>query len=79
MLLGKCVIGYLKSNSCLELTKNWKNRISSILSNRCLILYTQPKCKSDKMKAFLINNTVYLDSNSQGSTSVPSYNFYGSM
>lgn len=66
-------------NECLDLPNHWKNRISSILSNKCLVLYTQPKCKSDKLKATLINNTVYFDADSQSSPSVPRYNFYGSM
>ena len=58
---------------CLNLPNQWKNRVSSIFSKKCLILYTQVDCKNDKFKATLIKDKVYFYQHT-----IASYNFNGS-
>lgn len=67
-----------KSKDCYNLPNKWKNRISSIFTNKCIILYTQLDCRSEKLKATLIKNKVYFNDNLNHPANLHSYSFYGS-
>ena len=68
----------LKSKDCYNLPIIWKNRVSSIFTNKCIILYTDDDCQSDVFKATLNRNKVYFDNNFKNQASIPWNNFYGS-
>ena len=63
---------------CLNLPNRWMNRVSSIFTKKCIILYTEADCKSDKLKAALIKDKVYFDVLLKSTTNIPSYNLNGS-
>ena len=68
----------LKTKNCINLPKKWKNRVSSILTNKCIMLFTEENCKSGKLKATLIKDKVYFDRYLYWPANLPSYNFNGS-
>ena len=80
-----CFLGYyfvvnFRTNDCIHLPKKWKNRISSISTNKCITLYTQENCKTEKLKATIIKNKVYIEENIHNSKSnISSFNLYGSL
>ena len=65
------------SKDCFNLPDIWKNRVSSIFTNKCIVLYTQEDCKDDAFKATLKKNKVYLDEDYL-QYRIASKNFYGS-
>ena len=67
----------INTNECFNLSSSWRNRISSILSNKCINLYTEDDCQPDKFRVTIIRDKVYLNSFFQ-SLVIPSYNFRGS-
>ena len=67
-----------KTKDCLNLPENWKNRVSSIATNKCIALYTEDDCKPEQYKLTFINDKVYFDDDLKQQTYQPSYSFYRS-
>ena len=65
------------SKDCFNLPNVWQNRVSSIFTNKCIVLYTQEDCKDEIVKATLKKNKVYLDDDDL-QYRIESKNFYGS-
>ena len=42
-------------NDCVNLPKSWQNRSSSILTNACVVLFTKPDCKTEKVPQLFTN------------------------
>ena len=74
---GKFLVVDLVSKDCIHLPNNWKNRISSILANKCIILYTKANCKSDNLRATILKDKVYFDDNLKHPSKISSYKFFG--
>ena len=72
----------IKSNRCINLPYEWQNRISSILINKCIVLYTLLDCKlahksSPQVFTITENKNKYAIKLSQPD-SIPYHNFFGS-
>jgi hypothetical protein len=65
-------------NDCLNLPTSWADRVSSIFTNNCIILFTEVDCNSDRFKATLIRDKVYFEDSSRQISNLPSFNFFGS-
>ena len=69
----------LKSQFCVDLPKEWQNRVSSILVNKCIVVYTTPNCESTKESQIFTNfHKKFFDVNFSQPDDIPSFNFYGS-
>ena len=70
---------HLHSNECVNLPHKWQNKVSSILVNKCIVLYSKSSCQSDKYpQLFKKGNDRYLDVSLSQPDNIPNYNFYGS-
>ena len=78
MLIGKYLKVLLASKLCFHLPDRWQNRISSIFTRECIILYTRPQCKADKLKVTLIKDKIYFGDNLHHPSNTRSNNFLGS-
>ena len=78
-LIGKFLMVHIKAETnCLNLPIKWKNRISSIHSHKCIILYTTENCLFEKLKITLIRDRIFINDNSNYPANFSSQNFYGS-
>ena len=68
----------LRTNECLNLPKKWRNRASSISTKKCIILYSEADCQTDRFKATLVKDKVYFNAYSIWPFYLPSFNFHGS-
>ena len=64
-------------NKCINLPKNWQNKTSSVLTNGCVVLFSEEDCKTDKSSqifssARLKFNDIYFSK----PDNIPNYNFY---
>jgi len=75
---GKYFALNFKSKDCFHLPPQWKNRISSIFAKKCIILYTGPNCKTDKLKITLLKDKIYFGDNLNHPSNIPSKNFFDS-
>ena len=77
--IGEYFVGRLRSNDCVNLPNIWQNRASSIIINKCIIVFTTPSCKSNKESQIFTKLTErYFDVNFSHPNRIPSYNFFGS-
>ena len=76
---GNYHLALLKSQYCVDLAKEWQNRASSLVVNKCIVVYTTSNCKSSKETQIFANaNEKYFDINSSKPNNIPSFSFYGS-
>lgn len=69
-----------KSNilECVHLPFEWRNRVSSVLTNGCVILFTEPGCKQDSnSQKFSSLKKKFYDLYTSNPDHIPNYNFYG--
>ena len=67
------------SNECINLPHKWQNKVSSILVNKCIVLYSKQDCQTEKHpQLFKKGNDRYLDVSLSQPDNIPNFNFYGS-
>ena len=69
----------LKSHICADLPIEWQNKISSVLINKCIVLYTTENCKHTKDTQIFTNSNQQrnIDINFSSPSNIPSLSFYG--
>jgi hypothetical protein len=77
---GKYLVIQFKTNECLNLPADWQNTASSVLTNKCIVLYTESDCKSSNSTAqsFSKPREGYFDISSSHPDNIPNYSFYES-
>ena len=74
------MIAPIKTNECKQLPAVWQNRTSSILTNKCVVLFSSMDCVSDKStQVFTKTGGKYSDLILSKPDNVPNNNFYKSM
>ena len=69
-----------KSNTleCVNLPPEWFNRTSSVLTNGCVVLFTEVDCKHDSnTQIFSSLKNKFFDLYSSHPDQIPNYNFFG--
>ena len=75
--LDEFLLVHSTTNNCQNLPDEWQNRTSSILTNGCVVLYTQYDCILDnKPQIFLSAQLKFYDVYASIPDSIPNYNFY---
>lgn len=75
---GKCMKISVKTNECTNLSTEWQNKISSILTNGCVVVYSDFDCKSGNHQYFSSINFNFYDSFSSVPGEIPNYDFSSS-
>ena len=73
--LGKSHRLTLSPNRCTNLSKQWKDKASSILTNGCVVVYSDLDCKSDKNQFFSSINFDFYDFFYSFPDNIPNYDF----
>ena len=69
-----------KSNTleCVNLPTEWLNRVSSLLTNGCIVLFTEVDCIQDSnAQIFSSLKNKFYDLYSSNPDQIPNYNFFG--
>ena len=75
---GKSLVVPVKTNKCQNLPTEWQNRASSILTNRCIVLFTSLSCKLGRSTQVFTSGG-YFDKIFSKPAYVPNNNFYNTM
>jgi len=70
----------MKTNptSCVNLPQEWQNRASSILTNGCVVFYTDENCKSSKQYDIFSSARLNFEHGYYSKKyKIPNYSFYG--
>jgi hypothetical protein len=54
--IGENLLLRIGINECLNLPENWQNRASSILTSKCVVLFTSLNCKFEKSAQLFTKN-----------------------
>ena len=65
------------SDKCLDLPIAWQNRASSLLTNKCIVVFTTRGCKKNKESQ--IFSQLNFDVSFSHPNKIPSFNFNGSL
>ena len=77
---GEYLIVPIETDECKQLPLIWQNRTSSILTNKCIVLFSSLNCISDKStQVFTKTSGRYSDQVLSKPDNVPNNNFYKSM
>ena len=78
-IIGEYYLAPLEPEDCMNLPKEWQNRVSSVLVNTCIVVYTTSNCESSKeTQIFNHLNPKYFDVNFSQPNNIPSFSFYNS-
>ena len=72
---GKCMRLSVKTNECTNLSAEWLNKTSSILTNGCVVIYSDFDCKSGNHEFFSSINFYFYDSFLSVPGEIPNYDF----
>ena len=78
--LGEYLIVPIETDECKRFPAQWQNRTSSILTNKCIVLFSSTNCISDKStQVFTKTPGRYSGQVLSKPDNVPNNNFYKSM
>ena len=61
------------SDECFDLPSAWQNRISSLLTSKCIVVFTTRGCKYNK------ESQIFSQLSLSHPNKIPNYNFNGSL
>ena len=75
---GECLILHSTTTDCQNLPNEWLNRTSSLLTDACIVVFTQFDCVlDDKQQIFLSPEFKFFDVYSSIPDTIPNYDCYG--
>ena len=79
-LIGESFEQQIKPNICYDLPNEWQNRVSSILTIKCIAVFTEENCKFNKASQIFPGLAqTNLEVNFSYPNIIPSLTFYGSL
>ena len=74
---GKHLTLKIKDKECVNLPDEWLNKATSMLTNKCVALYSDKNCKTDKSPQIFQSDSMLYDVYRSMPDNIPNYSFYG--
>jgi hypothetical protein len=75
--IGKHLSIRIQQNECVNFPDEWLNKTTSVLTNKCIALYSDRDCKTDKSPQIFQSDSELYEVHNSAPDNIPNYSFYG--